>query len=190
MNTLDLSSSDAYLAPSDLVSYLLTGRPSFELDNSNTPAAQRALEFVLPSAGAYVSRVLRDQLGGFVDLFQIQSGAVSDPLSTSSATTSPFRSFLSSTRIGGEKQISDRLFLSFSTGLSAFCDQSPTASTGFVDAIEGKLEYRFPLAAPDRLALRAGLDPAASALRCGRSVRGFAPTPQQVGFSLFRSWVF
>ena len=187
---LDLSSSDAYLAPSDLVSYLLTGRPSFELDNSNTPAAQRALEFVLPSAGAYVSRVLRDQLGGFVDLFQIQSGAVSDPLSTSSATTSPFRSFLSSTRIGGEKQISDRLFLSFSTGLSAFCDQSPTASTGFVDAIEGKLEYRFPLAAPDRLALRAGLDPAASALRCGRSVRGFAPTPQQVGFSLFRSWVF
>ena len=187
---LDLSSSDAYLAPSDLVSYLLTGRPSFELDNSNTPAAQRALEFVLPSAGAYVSRVLRDQLGGFVDLFQIQSGAVSDPLSTSAATTSPFRSFLSSTRIGGEKQISDRLFLSFSTGLSAFCDQSSTQGAGFADAIEGKLEYRFPLAAPDRLSLRAGLDPAASALRCGRSVRGFAPTPQQVGFSLFRSWVF
>ncbi|MEP6617894.1 MAG: translocation/assembly module TamB domain-containing protein [bacterium] len=187
---LDLSSSDAYLSPSDLVSYLLTGRPSFELDNSNTPAAQRALEFVLPSAGAYVSRVLRDQLGGFVDLFQIQSGAASDPLSTSSTTSSQFRSFLSSTRIGGEKQISDRLFLSFSTGLSAFCEQSSGQSAGFVDAIEGKLEYRFPLAAPDRLALRAGLDPAASALRCGKSVRGFAPTPQQVGFSLFRSWVF
>ncbi len=189
--TLDLSSSDAYLSPSDLVSYLLTGRPSFELDNSNTPAAQRALEFVLPSAGAYVSRVLRDQLGGFVDLFQIQSGAASDPLSPAAATSSQFRSFLSSTRIGGEKQISDRLFLSFSTGLSAFCDQSSSGQRlGFADAIEGKVEYRFPLAAPDRLALRAGLDPAASALRCGNSVRGFAPTPQQIGFSLFRSWVF
>jgi hypothetical protein len=59
-----------------------------------------------------------------------------------------------------------------------------------VNSIEGKLEYRFPLVAPDRLSLRAGLDPSASALRCGAPVRGFAPTPQQIGISIFRSWVF
>jgi translocation and assembly module TamB len=190
--TLELSSTDAYLSPSDLVSYLVTGRPSFGQNDPNTAAAQRALEFVLPTAGAYVSRVLRDQLGGIVDQVQIQSGAVSDQTSASTnATTSQFRSFLSSTRIGGEKQISDRLFLSFSTGLSAFCDDpGQQGFGGFASAIEGKLEFRFPIAAPDRLALRAGLDPAASALRCGRSVRGFAQPPQQVGFSLFRSWVF
>jgi hypothetical protein len=64
--------------------------------------------------------------------------------------------------------------------------------TGFVNSIEGKLEYRFPVIAPDQLSLRAGLDPAASALRCGAtgSVRGFVATPQQWGFSLFRSWSF
>ena len=63
--------------------------------------------------------------------------------------------------------------------------------TGFVNSIEGKLEYRFPLIAPDQLSLRAGREPAASALRCdaGR-VRGFVATPQQWGISLFRSWSF
>lgn len=192
---LELSSTDAYLSPSDLVSYLVTGRPSFELVEQNA-ATQRAFQFLLPTAGAYVSRVLRDQLGEFVDLFQIQSGAVSDqPASTAASTNSQFRSFLSSTRLGGEKQISDRLFLSFSTGLCQLGGTSDDASqqglNGFVSAIEGKLEYRFPLLAPDRLALRAGREPAASALRCGAgNVRGFVATPQQWGFSLFRSWVF
>lgn len=192
---LELSSNDAYLSPSDLVSYLVTGRPSFELGERDVAASQRAAEFLLPTLNATVSRALRDQLGGFVDLIQIQSGAANDPLSTSGgANTSAFRSFLSSTRLGGEKQIKDRLFLSFSTGLCQLGgsdDASLQGLKGFGNAIEGKLEYRFPLLAPDRLSLRAGLDPAASALRCNAgSVRGFVATPQQWGFSLFRSWVF
>jgi translocation and assembly module TamB len=192
---LELSSNDAYLSPSDLVSYLVTGRPSFELGERDVAASQRAAEFLLPTLNATVSRALRDQLGGFVDLIQIQSGAANDPLNTSTgATTSAFRSFLSSTRLGGEKQIKDRLFLSFSTGLCQLGgsdDASLQGLKGFGNAIEGKLEYRFPLLAPDRFSLRAGLDPAASALRCNAgSVRGFVATPQQWGFSLFRSWVF
>ena len=99
-----------------------------------------------------------------------------------------------STRLGGEKQIKDRLFLSFSTGLCQLRgseDTSQQGLNGFVNAIEGKLEYRFPLLAPDRLALRAGREPAASALRCGADrVRGFVATPQQWGVSVFRSWAF
>ena len=70
------------------------------------------------------------------------------------------------------------------------CKRADLSDAEFAQSIEGKVEYRFPLLSPDRLSLRAGLDPAASALRCGKTVRGFAPTPQQVGFSLFRSWVF
>ena len=192
---LELSSTDAYLSPSDLVSYLVTGRPSFEQGGLDVAASQRAVEFLLPTVNATVSRALRDQLGGFVDLIQIQSGAAIDPLSVSDGTaSSPFRSFLFSTRLGGEKQIKDRLFLSFSTGLCQLRgseDTSQQGLNGFVNAIEGKLEYRFPLLAPDRLALRAGREPAASALRCGADrVRGFVATPQQWGVSVFRSWAF
>ena len=102
---------------------------------------------------------------------------------------------LSGTRLGGEKQISDRLFLSFSTGLcqlGATNDKDQQGMTGFVNSIEGKLEYRFPITGPDQLSLRAGREPAASALRCGAtgSIRGFVSTPQQWGISLFRSWSF
>ncbi|MEP7000610.1 MAG: translocation/assembly module TamB domain-containing protein, partial [bacterium] len=192
---LELSSSDAYLSPSDMVSYLVTGRPSFEQGGLDVAASQRAVEFLLPTVNATVSRALRDQLGGFVDLIQIQSGAAIDPLSVADGTaSSPLRSFLYSTRLGGEKQIKDRLFLSFSTGLCQLRgseDASQQGLNGFVNAIEGKLEYRFPFAAPDRLALRAGREPAASALRCGADrVRGFVATPQQWGVSVFRSWAF
>ena len=192
---LELSSTDAYLSPSDLVSYLVTGRPAFEQGGLDVAASQRAVEFLLPTVNATVSRALRDQLGGFVDLIQIQSGAAIDPLSAADGTaSSPLRSFLYSTRLGGEKQIRDRLFLSFSTGLCQLRGSDDAAQqglNGFVNAIEGKLEYRFPLAAPDRLALRAGREPAASALRCGADhVRGFVATPQQWGLSLFRSWAF
>jgi translocation and assembly module TamB len=190
---LELSSDDAYISQTDLVAYLVTGRPSFELSESNAAAAQRAAEVLLPTGGALLSRALRDQLGGWVDMFQIQTGA-SDAFGSQTPVSDQFKSVLSGTRLGGEKQISDRLFLSFSTGLCQFGNtenKDQSGVTGFVNSIEGKFEYRFPLLAPDQLSLRAGREPAASALRCGSgNVRGFVATPQQWGLSLFRSWSF
>ena len=197
--SLELSSDDEFISQTDLVSYLVTGQPIAELNAANAQAARQAFAVLLPTTSAWVSRALRDQLGGWVDLFQIQAGTA-DPIVTagSAGTTNQqntFRSVLSGTRLGGEKQISDRLFLSFSTGLCALGgaggEKEQQGVTGFVNSIEGKLEYRFPLIAPDQLSLRAGREPAASALRCDAgSVRGFVATPQQWGISLFRSWSF
>jgi translocation and assembly module TamB len=194
---LELSSTDASLSSSDLVSYLVTGRPSADLtgDNPATNNTQRAMEFLLPTVSASLSQALRDQIG-FMDLFQIRPGAVSDRPTDAQNPNGQFN-FLYQTRVGGEKQISDRLFLSFSTGLCPFASSSSTSDQnqglkGFGNAIEGKLEYRFPLAGADRFALRAGREPSANALRCGTGgdVRGFVQTPQQWGLSLFRSWSF
>jgi translocation and assembly module TamB len=195
---LELSSDDALVSQTDLVSYLVTGRPSFELNESGAAATQRAAEVLLPTGGALLSRALREQLGSWVDLIQIQTGAVNDDRSatttTPNAVSDQFKSVLSGTRLGGEKQISNRLFLSFSTGLCQLSgsDKDQPGVTGFVNSIEGKLEYRFPMIAPDQLSLRAGREPAASALRCGSTgnLRGFVATPQQWGLSLFRSWSF
>jgi hypothetical protein len=152
------------------------------------------MEFLLPTVSASLNQALRDRVG-FMDLFHLQPGAVSDPAGP--GVPGNQLSFLSTTRVGGEKQISDRLFLSFSTGLCQLTGGTPNTNAdqnglkGFGNAIEGKLEYRFPLAGPDRLALRAGREPAASALRCNADqVRGFVQTPQQWGLSLFRSWSF
>jgi translocation and assembly module TamB len=196
--TLSLTSSDPSIGPSDLVSYLVTGRPSADLSN---PDFRRAAGILLPTLGAMGSQALRSQLGSFVDLFQIQSGSIDDQTSVGAngQGSNQFFDAIGKTRLGAEKQISDRLFLSVSTGLCALnltnnaTDESGKGLAGFGNAIEGKLEYRFPLVAPDRFALRFGREPAASALRCGQGssgVRGFVQTPQQLGVSLFRSWSF
>jgi translocation and assembly module TamB len=193
--SLELSSDESFISQTDLVSYLVTGRPIAELNAANTQAAQAAADVLLPTGSALLSRALRDQLGGWVDLFQIQTGSADVRETNSSQRTTAtenFRSVLSGTRLGGEKQISDRLFFSFSTGLCSLgsgTDKAEQGVTGFVNSIEGKLEYRFPIVAPDQLSLRAGREPAASG-RCTGSVRGFVATPQQWGLSLFRSWSF
>jgi translocation and assembly module TamB len=193
---LTLSSSDPTIGSSDLVSYLVIGRPSAELNNSDDPSLRKAVDAILPSLGAYGSQQLGAQFGSFVDMFQIQSGSLGDQ------ATSQYDvgNLLRTTRLGAEKQISDRLFLSVSTGLCALGlsqngnggDANGGLKPSFADAIEGKLEYRLPVAAPDQFALRLGREPAAGALRCGATsnVRGFVPTPQQFGISLFRSWSF
>ena len=197
--SLELSSDDSFISQTDLVSYLVTGRPIAELNAANTQAAQAAADVLLPTGSAMLSRALRDQLGGWVDMFQIQTGSsgASDERATQGSrgltASENFQNVLSGTRLGGEKQISDRLFLSFSAGLcslGAAKDSEQQGVAGFVNSIEGKLEYRFPLLAPEQLSLRAGREPMASGRCLSNSLRGFVATPQQWGFSLFRSWSF
>ena len=192
--SLELTSTDASVAQSDLVSYLATGRPSSEINKDF--GVQRASDLLLPTLSAYANSALRDQFS-FMDLFQIQSGSLGDQtLAPGTSTGDQVRGIFASTRLGGEKQISDRLFLSFSTGLCPALgganDPNNSGLRGLGNSIEGKVEYRFPLTGPNRLSLRGGLDPSANSLRCGgaNSVRGFVATPQQWGLSIFRSWSF
>ncbi|HEX6600114.1 MAG TPA: translocation/assembly module TamB domain-containing protein, partial [Gemmatimonadaceae bacterium] len=195
---LELTSNDPAIGASDLVSYLATGRPAAELTDTRTASSvQRVSEIVLPTLSASVNQALRDQFG-FMDLFQIQSGVLNDQASgVANGGDQGALSIFKSTRLGGEKQISDRLFLSFSTGLCPALnygsdDPNNSGLRGLGNSIEGKVEYRFPIQGPGRLSLRAGLDPSASSLRCGatNNLRGFVATPQQWGLSLFRSWSF
>jgi len=195
---LELTSNDPTLGASDLVSYLATGRPAAELTDTRTASnVQRVSEIVLPTLGASLNQALRDQFG-FMDLFQIQSGVLNDQQAgVANGGDQGVSSIFKSTRLGGEKQISDRLFLSFSTGLCPALnygsdDPNNSGLRGLGNSIEGKVEYRFPIEGPGRLSLRAGLDPSASSLRCGatNNLRGFVATPQQWGLSLFRSWSF
>jgi translocation and assembly module TamB len=197
--SLELSSNDPTIAQSDLVSYLATGRPSAELAGiASANSAQRASEILLPSLSASLSQRLREQFG-FMDLFQIQSGAIDDNAANAGTSSgNQVQNIFKSTRLGGEKQISARLFLSFSTGLCPFLggvdapNSGTTGLSGIGNSIEGKVEYRLPLAGSDRLSIRAGLDPSSNSLRCSatNNLGAFVPTPPQLGFSLLRSWQF
>jgi translocation and assembly module TamB len=185
---LSLTSDDPSLSASELVSYLVTGNPTV----ASTDPGRQALDFVAPTVSALGSDLLRNQFGSFIDVLQIEAGSSADERELGAAGGNQLRNVLSSTRIGAEKQLSSRVFLSVSTGLCLLAGGGAAAQSSFGDAIEGKLEYRFPMTGTDQLSIRLGSEPGARAMRCdgGGVLSSFIQTPQQTGISIFRSWTF
>ena len=182
---LSLSSADSLLniSQTDLFSYLVTGAPSFNVDN------QSATTSLLRSFGSYLGDWIRGGLG-FIDVVDLELGrqGVSDP-----AYTRGLNSLFGGARLTVGQQIGDRAFVSANTGLCHVTALLGGSSSGtnpnFADAIGVKLDYRLS----DNLGLSAGYEPSTNALLCSAGVnaaRGFAPTPRQWGFDIFRTWKF
>lgn len=178
---LALSSADSLLniSQTDLVSYLLTGAPSFNVTSQSATAS------LLRSLGSY----LGDQLRGFglFDVVDIELGR--QGLSSSQGLTG---SIFTGARLGVGRQLGDRTFLSANTGLCQVGSLLGSGSGGggnFVDAIGVKVDYRVN----DNVGLSAGYEPSTSAVLCTtglQSTRRFAPTPNQWGLDIFRTWRF
>jgi translocation and assembly module TamB len=186
--SLDLQSGENYSIPqSDLVSYLCCGVPSYEL-GANQTYLQTAAQVLLPTASSVLAHTLRGQLGSTFDILQFQPGATDEATAKGQSTTSAARQFFSGARLGGDRQITNNLYFSISTGL---CQLAPSQQSGagsggfsFVEQLESKLQYRFT----PTLSAEVGLEPPSSALLCGRAPRGLVPTPQQWGLSLSKTW--
>jgi translocation and assembly module TamB len=182
---VDLTSTESYtISPSDLVSYLLIGQPGFDFA-SNPDVTQTLAQVLAPTASAVLGNALRGSLGSWVDLLQFQGGATDQ---TQATTTQPglLQSFLANASIGGETQVTNKLFFTFSAGL---CQLSGHAVAGqsATDALSGQLEWRFR---PD-LKIQGGREAPTSARTCGSSVvSGIVETPPQWSLSLFKTWRF
>jgi translocation and assembly module TamB len=191
---IELSSrNEPYLYPSDLVSYLVTGQPTYALNSGELSLVQQVSNVVGPTLSSYAEAGLRNTgLGNLVDQLQIQSGAAPTTFQTNGGSQSTFKDYFFGARLGGEKQISNNLFFSFSAGLCSlnreYQQPGQSAVGGFVDALGGKLEYRFN----PRLSLQAGTDPPTSALYCRSnfSLGSVVQTPRQWGLSVLRTWHF
>jgi hypothetical protein len=101
-------------------------------------------------------------------------------------------SILSGSRFNCSKQLKERIFFRLDAGL---CSLGQLVGQGgsfdaltLRDAVGFKLDYRFDYG----VAASIGIDPSTSAALCTRDavVRGFVPTPKQIGFDLFRAWQF
>lgn len=182
--TIDFTSDADYaIAQSDLISYLLIGRPGFDY---NQQQAQLLASFFAPTVSAYAANQLRrSPLGSWIDAFQISLGAGTDASLTNQSISAgdQFRNLLYSSTIGAEKQFKD-VYLSLTTG---FCQLqsgqtfTPGASLG------AKAEYRFT----PRLSLKASYDPATQNRSCSaQNIIGLVPTPPKFGLSLLRTWRF
>ena len=178
---LSLSSADSLLniSQTDLISYLLTGGPSFVV-NSQTAAAS-----LLRGFGGY----LGDQLRGFglFDEVDIEVGRQAGPSTQSTAAQ-----LFSGARLGVGRQLGDRAFVSATAGLcqlGSLLGGSGTSTSGnLANSLGVKVDYRLN----ENLGVSAGYEPSTSALLCTGvgSTRGWAPTPPQLGFDIFRTWRF
>lgn len=187
--TAELSTPDSVrVTNSDLISYLVTGGPSFEIGGRDGDISATAARVVLGSLGSV--------LGGKA------SGGLCDDAQLSTAGLDAYggrlrnvgAGILAGTRFNCAKQIGDRAFVRLDAGL---CQVGQLVTQGggsdplsFTDALGLKLDYILGRG----VTASAGVEPPTSAVLCAvnanASARGFVPTPRQVGFDIFRVWRF
>ena len=173
---LALASADAPNIPeSELLSFLLFGRPSFALGESAVGTGEAVFEQTYLGAlgevlGMELERALSADLGLQLDLFQVRFGQGIGGLSQPSFVVG--------------RQLADDVFLTLETGISAlFGEEAPVADTWAI-----RLEWAFDR----RSSLEGGLEPA----NRGRLLRGLgsalpvAQPKQQLFLELRRRWVY
>jgi hypothetical protein len=186
--TAELSSPDsARVTNAELISYLVTGNPSYEIGGRNGDYTSAAARVLVSSFGSVLGGKAS---GGLCDDAQLSTAGL-DTYQRGIAEVSG--NLLARTRFNCAKQLSEKVFVRLDAGLCQVGQLlgSSTASSdplSFADAIGVKLDYRLT----PRVTASVGLEPPTAAVLCARdaNARGFAPTPRQFGFDLFRIWRF
>jgi translocation and assembly module TamB len=185
--TAELSTPDSVrVTNADLISYLVTGGPSYEIAGRGGDYTSTAARVVLSSIGSVLGG---KAAGGLCDDAQV---SIAGQQQYGGRGLDVGGSILSGTRLSCAKQISDRAYVRLDAGLcqvGQLVTQSGASSPlNLRDAFGIKFDY---LLGRD-LTASVGVEPPTSAVMCtgNSAARGFVPTPQQIGFDLFRSWRF
>jgi translocation and assembly module TamB len=173
---LDLYAADSLLglSQSDLLSYVLFDQPSFTVGSGTSSAMALLLGTFTSFASSFAARYA----SGLVDLVQLQTSAEGGQLGDVFS--------LGGAQLAIGKQVSDRLFLSLTSGLCQFLPSSTSASPSLLSSIGVKLEYQFGRTSPSGVA--AAYEPSFDKLVCGLGERGFSTSKKQVGLDFFRIW--
>ncbi len=181
---IELTSADATvpMSTSDLLSYLVTGSPSFELGGEGNENLRTAAAILLPTLGSY----LGDRFaGGRLDLFQIEAASASEfDFNSTSA-----KDLLLGTRLGVGKQLGKRTFVSANTNLCQLDDllTNNLNTDRLWKSIGVTLEHRLN----NGFSAALSVEPGSTALVCNTSGQGgFLSTPRQLGADLFKVWRF
>jgi translocation and assembly module TamB len=172
------SNADYAISQSDLLSYLVAGRPGFNFGATGETEADIAA-LLSPTVSAYTSDRLRQAFGNVFDVFQFQFGTQGD-VSKGAFSSANLTNYLNTATLQAEKQITSNLFLSGSA--QNFCQFRAANSLG------ARLEYRFK----PELTLQLSYDPGQATSSCpGQgTIVTLTPQPSQAGFSLLHTWRF
>jgi len=155
---LTLESDQGEMSQTELISYLMFGKPSFELGSGEAPLIQSV--FASLFAGE-LERTFVSDLGVPIDYFEIRPG---DP-------TNPF----AGAQVAAGWAIGGKTFLVLNAGV---CSPNATGQAGTRYALGASLQFRFS----QEWRSEASVEPVRS---CGTTILN-QPTPaRQVGFDLF-----
>jgi translocation and assembly module TamB len=180
---LQLESADGLpISESDLLSYLVTGSPSFELGAAGRAHLGTAAAILLPSLGSWIGDRFA---GGRFDVFQLETARLGE------FERESFRDFFFGTRLGVGKQFGARTFVSANTNLCQIGNiiEGKYDAEKLIESIGVKLEHRLN---HDFLATMSA-EPSSATLICRPEAslqRGFVSTPLQLGADLFKVWRF
>ena len=176
------SNADYSISPTDLLSYLLIGRPGFDFTSSERAAQVVAL--LAPTLSAVAADRLRQAVPG-VDMLRLELGTTN--ADAGAFSNQSLTNYLYTATIGAEKQITKDLFLSVNTGL---CQFQPGFGTGanWLAGTGAKAEYRIT----ERTSVQTALDPSTASRTCNsrQSFIGVSPTPPNFSLSLSHTWRF
>jgi autotransporter translocation and assembly factor TamB len=176
--SLDMYAADSLLglSQSDLLSYVLFDQPSFSVGSGTTSSA---MSLLLGTVTSFASSYAARYASGLVDLVQLQTSSEAAQLGD---LVSPF----GGAQLAIGKQVSDRLFVSLTSGLCQFLPSTATASPSLLSTIGLKMEYQFGRSSQSGVAF--AYEPSFDKLVCGVGERGFSTSKKQVGLDLFRIW--
>ena len=186
------------ISESDLVSYLVTGQPGFGLAGQSAEYRNLVASVLAPTVSSALSSALRGTLGSRVGLRLESASPDLTSTATSSVLSESATQYLYSTRLTGEIQISDKLFVSLSSGLCQLNQnyQKLSSQTSLLnqlaDPLGGSFEYRLTSALRSGSSVQFSADPSTQALLCSPAselnLRGAAPTPRQYSLSFLKYW--
>ncbi|MEK0430902.1 MAG: hypothetical protein RL139_706 [Gemmatimonadota bacterium] len=186
--TATLSTPDsARVKNADLISYLVTGGPSFEIAaQSSDYYASTAARVLLSSLGSWAGG---KAAGGLCDDAVLSTSGADQ---TQRGLANLGSSILEGVRFNCAKQVGAKAFVRLDAGLCQVSQFVSGGSGGSAAALANSIGVKLDYLMRPTLTLSAGVEPPTSAVLCSQNVnaRGFVPTPQQFGLDLFRAWRF
>ncbi len=183
------STADYDISTSDLLSYLLTGRPG--LDFGSSGAVAQVASLLAPTISAMAADRLRQSFGSVFDVFRFELGTGSSASDASSGgffSAQNLRQYLYGATIGAERQFGNNVYLNVNTGLCQFNSDFNGGRLNLLTGLGAKAEYRFD----PTLSVQVAYDPPTANRTCSQqqSVVGLVNTPSQFSFSLSHTWHF
>ena len=181
------SDADYEMSQSDVVSYLVLGKPGLDF-GANSDARQVLADVIAPTVSAFAAERLRQSgLGSFADVFQFQLGGGNLAAGSNPYALTSYASFLSGSTIGAETRLTNNLSLNVNTGL---CQQNFQGTRSALTGLGAKAEYRLKASTSVQLAY----DPPTASRTCNtdgqQSIVGLVPTPPNFSLGFSHTWRF